>query len=94
MTSIPHTEVTGSEALPAPSAEAVLIGVAMRVYLRKLPRRERVRFVDDMTDTIDALASVGAVVGIRSPERSRQTARALREARAWWREVKGMIEPG
>lgn len=81
-------------ALPTPTPELVLVGVALRVLLDELPRRKRRRFVIRMTETLDMLSGGPTVSVLRvvahHADPDLQTSRA--QAAAWWVLIREAVE--
>lgn len=73
--------------LPPPSPELVIIAELTAVYLRRLPRKERLAFLVEVSDGIRRQAELAAVLRIRPAASDKEVAEAREKAAAWWAAV-------
>lgn len=73
------------EDLPPPSAELILLASMNRAFLKTLPKKNRMAYLQDVTDELEVLARLGNVHRIRpardDPAFRKESVRAFH----WWR---------
>ena len=80
-------------AIATPNRETVLLGVLLRWYLRRMPKRERraaIRELDDLFSEVIGSAPL-RIVRLSGPEPDTELAEARIGAVAVWAAVKGAV---
>lgn len=88
------TKTSPDDPLPVPSAELILLGVMTRAYSRRLSKKERALFLEDVTTALDVMAAGRNVHRIRRKEFDAALKHESVKARAWWGQMLGVLLSG
>jgi hypothetical protein len=72
---------------PEPEVCLVLLGSLTRCFVKRLPKRERLEFLADVTADLRWLTEDANVIRIRPASQDKEVAAARRKAAAWWERV-------
>lgn len=73
------------EDLPPPSPELILLASMNRAFLRQLPKKNRMAYLQDVTDELETLVRRGNVHRIRPVTDDRAFRKESVRAFHWWR---------
>jgi hypothetical protein len=82
------------EPMPEPSAELMLLGAMNRAFLRRLPKKERMAYLQDVTDALDELALKRNIHRIRPTGADEKVRAASDAAQEWWRRALAVLIAG
>lgn len=81
----------GEQELPKPTPELILVGIWMRASLRRLPKKERLSMLQEVTEALDDMASGVNVHSIRPQADAAAVKDASVKARGWWERALGRL---
>jgi hypothetical protein len=77
--------------LPEPSPELILLTALTHAHIRSLSRKERDRFLLDVSSSLGLQAAAYNVLRFRPRSEDRAVFRAMTEAGAWWKQILGVL---
>ena len=80
-----------SEIVPLPTPELVMIGIMIEAHLATLSRKERLRFLGRISDSVECMTRLEGVARIRPEGEIAELAVARRGAAAWWNRVSPLL---
>ena len=82
--------VPNAPELPPPSPELILLLAVVQARMRALPKKERARFLADVSDALALQEASANVLRFRPRAEDRAVATSMRQARAWWAQILGV----
>ncbi len=79
------------ETVPLPTPELVMIGIMIEAQLSTLSRKERLRFLARISESVERLTQLEGVARIRPEGRAAELTVARRGAAAWWNRVSPLL---
>lgn len=80
--------------LPKPTPELILVGIWMRASLRRLPKKERLAMLQEVTEALDDMAAGVNVHRIRPRADDAAVKEASMRAQSWWEKTLGRLVSG
>jgi hypothetical protein len=77
--------------LPEPSAELILLLALVQAHMRSLSRKERSRFMADVSNALGLQESAYNILRFRPRAEDRAVYRAMKQAAAWWRQSVSVV---
>lgn len=85
-------KVANDPTLPSPHAAYPMIGAVCMAMLASMPKKERARFLRNVTACLGAYVDNSNVVRIRSREEDPEVMRVRKEAAAMWGAIRPLME--
>ena len=80
-----------SETIPLPTPELVMIGIMIEAHLATLSRKERLRFLGRISESVEGMMRLEGVTRIPQEGEMAEMAIARRGAAAWWGRVAPLL---
>lgn len=77
--------------MPAPTPELMLLSALVAAYLRRLPKKERMAFLEEVSDELHWQSTHAKVVRLRPRSKDGAVAEARTKAAIWWRGAVGIF---
>ena len=91
MGALRETSMKSPETVPLPTPELVMIGIMIEAHLSTLSRKERLRFLSRISESVECLTKLEGVTRIRPEGQIAELAIARRGAAAWWNRVSPLL---
>lgn len=79
--------VPNASDLPEPSPELILVLALTQAYCRRLSKKDRERFLLDVSDNLGVQEASYNVLRFRPRAEDRAVFQAMRHAQAWWKQA-------
>ena len=79
------------EPVPLPTPELVMIGIMIEAHLSTLSRKERLRFLARISESVERLTQLEGVARLRPEGQIAELTVARRGAAAWWNRVSPIL---